>query len=116
MAHFWVPDPASDWRIVLLDGADWVLSHAGPVPQAIEQVCGCCKRIMPVSGFDMTEWLKEDSLSKEEKRKTLASLGLLAGDIFALQGTAGEAHFEIGQWARNGPSKHEEPLAALSFL
>jgi len=61
------------------------------------QRCETCGRPMRASGADMIEWLPEADLPSAIRETSLRELGFHAGDVVTVAGTAGAAHFQIGE-------------------
>jgi molybdopterin/thiamine biosynthesis adenylyltransferase len=58
--------------------------------------CAACGHEMVARGFDCFDLLEETDLEKRDCRRSLASLGLRAGDIVTVRGPEGEWHAELG--------------------
>jgi len=72
-----------------------ILFLAGRVDNAA-RVCPNCGASMVAPGIDTTDTLTLDQLAGVHRRLSLRALGLRAGDVFSIETSAGETHFEIG--------------------
>jgi molybdopterin/thiamine biosynthesis adenylyltransferase len=62
---------------------------------AAQRACRRCRGSLQPSEFHNAAWLDRASLEPRDLRRTLASLGFLAGDVFALQTAEGNLHYEF---------------------
>jgi molybdopterin/thiamine biosynthesis adenylyltransferase len=60
-----------------------------------ERFCDRCGREMPSAGFHMKTRLSRADLGPGDADRSLASIGLRAGDVISLSNGAGEKHFEL---------------------
>lgn len=63
---------------------------------AAARVCAHCGGALVAPGMDVSDTLCPDRLTDTDGRKSLSDLGLRDGDVFSIETSAGEVHFEIG--------------------
>ena len=58
--------------------------------------CPACGKTMVVRGFDMREWIDGRTLESHDLARPLSALGVEAGDVLSVRGSAGPRHFVLG--------------------
>ena len=55
-----------------------------------------CGALMQAAGADTCEWLRPDALSAAERARTLASVGVVLGDVIGIERAGQTSHLQIG--------------------
>ena len=79
---------------------DWVyVAERIPSPR---KACSTCGRDMVVDPCDAVEEIGLSGLTKQQRRRTLHSMGLRRGDVFSIRGPGLVRHFELTSGRANG--------------
>jgi molybdopterin/thiamine biosynthesis adenylyltransferase len=73
--------------------------------------CRRCGGTLAVGGFDLEERLELDSVAPRDRARTLASLGIRAGDVLRIEREGETRRFEVGASRRPAPGGQARPGA-----
>jgi hypothetical protein len=62
-----------------------------------DRCCDRCKRPLLATGFHMREFVTSGALSTRDAARSLASIGLRAGDVFSVSNGRREQYYELGE-------------------
>jgi hypothetical protein len=62
-----------------------------------DRFCGRCNRQLLAAGFNMRAYVSAGALSARDAARSLASVGLRAGDVFSVSNGRREQHYELGR-------------------